>query len=490
MKSQFTFLRKPSKPVCAGAAGAVLALAAIVTLVAAPTSTPVAAAAPSSGAPAAIDATALSLSFRSVVQNALPAVVSISTTRAARVVSPMPFIPDGPFRRFFWGDPGFDSPREHERVGQGSGVVISEDGYILTNEHVVRDAEEITVAFHDTTERAAELVGADPKTDIAILKVDADDLASLSLGDSGAVEVGDLVLAMGNPFGIGATVTMGIVSATGREGLDPNAYEDFIQTDAAINPGNSGGPLVNVHGEVIGINTAIISRSGGYQGIGFAVPSHMVRDVMDQILERGRVVRGWLGVSIQPVSPSVAETFDLSEASGALVGHVEDDSPAAAAGLEVGDVITAIDGRKVADVSDVRFRVAQAGPDTPVTLTVIRDGGERDLPVTLGELVDLQAGTAGDVGSGALEGVAVQSLHPPLRRQLGVPAETQGVLVSAVDPTSAAARAGLQRGDVIEEVNRQTVTTVAEFERAARAGDESVVLLVNRDGRTRYVVVG
>ncbi|MDA1185534.1 MAG: DegQ family serine endoprotease [Acidobacteria bacterium] len=442
-------------------------------------------------APAALDAESLNQGFRTVVQAALPAVVNISASKTVATRSAAFPFSSNPFFFFDRRDFGeFDMPRERVEEGQGSGVIVSRDGYVLTNHHVVGEATDITVSLDGQREFTAELVGTDALTDIAVLKIDGDDLPFLSLGDSTAVEVGDVVLAMGNPFGIGQTVTMGIVSATGRAGLNIENYEDFIQTDAAINPGNSGGPLVNMQGDVIGINTAIISRSGGNQGIGFAVPAHMARGVMDQLIAHGRVARGWLGVSIQPVTDALADTFELDSTAGALVGDVEPDSPAAEAGLATGDVVVAVDDQPVQEVKDLRLLIASAGPDATVDLTVIRDGRERSLSVTLDELPsDPRIGERSPTRGETLRGINVQDLTPQLTRQLGLPRSTVGVLVADVAPGSVAARAGLARGDVIQEVNRRAVNSTAEFDRAVGDTTDEVVLLVNRDGRTRYVVL-
>jgi Do/DeqQ family serine protease len=437
----------------------------------------------------------LNAGFRAVVKKALPAVVNISSTKVVRTAdsgSPFPFDPF--FRDFFFDNRSpwrFDIPRERRESGLGSGVLVTSDGYILTNHHVIDGATDIRVSLADKREFKAKIVGGDAKTDIAVLKVDETNLPALKLGDSSKIEVGDIVLAMGNPFGIGQTVTMGIVSATGRHRvLDPESYEDFIQTDAAINPGNSGGALVNLAGELIGINTAIISRSGGNQGIGFAVPSNMARHVMDQIVRDGRVVRGWLGVSIQPVDAAVAKAFGLKSAQGALVGDVAPDGPAAKAGLEKGDVILEINGAPALDVSDLRWKIASTPPKTTVKLKVFRNGKEMDIPVTLGELPDSQARArlSGRNESRPLAGVQVDELTPQLARQLGLPANTFGVVVTAVEPDAPAAQAGLRRGDVIQEVNRQRVANVAAFERAVRDSGP-VVLLVNRGGSTMFLVI-
>ena len=439
-----------------------------------------------------MDATTLAEGFRPVVKNALPAVVNISTTRIIRTQQGQsPFFSNPLFRDFFGFGWEFDQPQERRENNLGSGVIVSSDGYILTNDHVVNDATGIIVSLGDRRELKAEIVGTDPKTDIAVLKVKEEGLPHLRLGDSNMVGVGDIVLAMGNPFGIGQTVTMGIVSATGRGGLNLEAYEDFIQTDAAINPGNSGGPLVNVRGDVVGINTAIISRSGGNQGIGFAVPSNMARGVMEQLIEKGRVVRGWLGVSIQPVTSSVAKAFGMEESQGALISDVDPDSPAARAGIETGDIIVGVDGKTIEDNRELQLMIADAGPNTEINLKVIRDGRETNITVTLGELEDEQQAAAGSAQrEGPLDGVQVGDLNPQLARQLGLPQETFGVVVSYVRPGSAAAEAGLSRGDIIQEVNRESVSNVAAFNSAVRrAGRESVMLLVNRAGRTHFVVV-
>ncbi len=440
------------------------------------------------------DASAVALGFRSVVQKTLPAVVNISTTKVVETRRERsPFFMDPFFRDFFGFDWGFDIPRERRERSLGSGVIVSPDGVILTNEHVIRDATEIVVALSDKRELKAEIVGADPKTDIAVLRLKekAENLPYLKLGDSKSVAVGDIVLAMGNPFGIGQTVTMGIVSATGRGGLNIEDYEDFIQTDAAINPGNSGGPLINLRGEVIGINTAILSRSGGHQGIGFAVPSNMAREIMQQILDKGRVVRGWLGVSIQPVTPAMARALKLAEPSGAIVGDVESGSPAARAGLQTGDVIVAVDDEKIEDSRHLQLTIARAGPGKKVNLKVLREGKSLTIPVTLGELPERAEEASRRPGRGGpLEGVQVDDLTPQLARQLGLPRDTFGVVVTQVQPFSQAAEAGLQRGDVIQEVNREVVTNVATFERAIRrAADGPIMLLVNRGGRTFFIVI-
>ncbi len=437
-----------------------------------------------------VNAASLTEGFRPLVEKAQPSVVSVLATRVTEVQQGQSPFASPFFRDFFGGQ--FDVPQERREQGLGSGLVVSDDGYILTNNHVVDKASDIKVSLADGREVNAKVVGTDPQTDLAVLKVDETGLSHLTLGDSSTVGVGDIVLAMGNPFGIGQTVTMGIVSATGRGGLNIEDYEDFIQTDAAINPGNSGGPLVNVRGEVVGINTAILSRSGGNQGIGFAVPSNMARGVMKQLVDNGRVVRGYLGVMIQPVSQSVAKAFDLKEAKGALVGDVEADGPAAKAGLKTGDVIIGVDGKQVQDARSLRLQIASTQPDTKVNLQVMRDGQSKDIPVTLGELPTKEQRAAGgpQEQSGALDGVNVDNLTPGIAGQLGLSRDASGVVVTGVQQGSTAAEAGLRRGDVIQEVNRKAVNDVGEYERAVRqAGGGQVLLLVNRGGSTSFVVV-
>ncbi|MCI0624706.1 MAG: Do family serine endopeptidase [Acidobacteria bacterium] len=371
--------------------------------------------------------------------------------------------------------------------------MVSPEGYLLTNDHVVAGASEIEIVLADQRILKGRIVGSDPKTDIAVVKLEEKKLPVLTLADSSKVQVGDFALAIGNPFGVGQTVTMGIVGATGRGGFGIEQYEDFIQTDAAINPGNSGGALINVHGELIGINTAIIARgSMGNQGIGFAVPTNMARHVMDQILKHGKVIRGWLGISIQNVTPELAKSFGLTETGGALVGDVSPDSPAARAGVERGDIITAVDGEPVIDSRRLSLRISQAAPETTVRLKVFRDGKEREVSVKLGEMpAEAQRPGASREGdrSGALQGVAVEELTPQVARQLDLPTGTRGVVVTEVR-SGAAADAGLRRGDVIQEVNRKPVASVAEFEQATRqAGNASVLLLVNRRGSTSFIVI-
>jgi len=438
-----------------------------------------------------VDATSLAQGFRPVVQKALPAVVNISAERVVQAsgMQSSPF--SNPLFEFFGQDFGFNMPQERRENSLGSGVIISPDGYILTNDHVIDSAEEIVVALGDGRELDAEVVGTDSATDIALLKVDASDLPYLQLGESGDVAVGDIVLAMGNPFGVGQTVTMGIVSATGRGDLNIETYEDFIQTDAAINPGNSGGPLVNVAGDVIGINTAILSRTGGNNGVGFAVPSNVANEVMEQIIDHGEVKRGWLGVTIQNLNADMAEQFNLSEPRGALVGNVDSSGPAGEAGVKTGDVIVGVGGEGIENVSDLQWTIARAGPDSTVDLHIIRDGEEITVPVTLEEReAESARASTGRGSSDALAGVSVDNLTPQIAQQLGLSRGTSGVVVTSVASGSRAAEAGITRGAVIQQVNRRDVNNVNEFNQAVRqAGTGNVLLLVNSGGNTRFVVI-
>jgi serine protease Do len=334
---------------------------------------------------------ALTTSFAPVVKNAQPAVVSIASTKVVKISGDegaAPFFDDPMFRRFFGDGPQDRSgkPREQREHGLGSGVIVSPDGYILTNNHVIEGANEINVYASDKREMKARVIGADPKTDIAVVKVEAKNLPTLPFADSSQAQVGDIALAIGNPFGIGQTVTMGIISATGRGDLGIEDYEDFIQTDAAINPGNSGGALINASGQLIGVNTAILSGAGGNQGVGFAVPSNLARAVMNQLLRNGKVVRGYLGVMIQPVTPEIAKALNLPDARGALVGEVTPGGPAAKAGLEPGDCIVELNGQRVDDSRELRLKTSELAPGSNVKLKLIRDGNPREDSITLGEL--------------------------------------------------------------------------------------------------------
>jgi serine protease Do len=434
--------------------------------------------------------------FAPIVKQVLPNVVNISSSKVVRTPNQ---IGEGmqmdPFFRQFFGH-GFGNgaqvPKEQREHSLGSGVIVSPEGYVLTNNHVVEGATDIKVTLADKRELKATVVGTDPKTDVAVLRLEGSNFPAITLGDSSKVQIGDYALAIGDPFGVGETVTMGIVSAKGRGNLGIEDYEDFIQTDAPINPGNSGGALINDRGELIGINTAILSHgSGGNEGIGFAIPVNLVRQVMGQILDHGKVTRGYLGVMVQPISPAMAKALGQSDPKGALVGDVSTRGPAQAAGVERGDIIVELNGKSVNDANELRNTISMMQPGETVKLQISRNGGMRDLSVKLGELPaskeEAENHTEG-ASKDALEGVSVENLDADTAKELGLPASTKGVVVTDVDPSSAKADSGLRKGDVIQEVNHQPVQNIAEFERAMhKAGKEEALLLVNRGGTTLFI---
>ncbi len=420
-----------------------------------------------------------------------PAIVNISTTRTVKMSGgDNPFYDDPFFKRFFGERFGHQQPRERKSGGLASGVIVSPDGYIITNYHVVKDADEIRVTLTDKREFTAKVIGSDPKTEISVVKIDARDLPTVSWGDSDALEVGEIVLAVGNPFGLNQTVTMGIVSAIGRANVGIADYEDFIQTDAAINPGNSGGALVNVRGQLVGINTAIYSTSGGYMGIGFAIPSNMVKTIMNSLIKTGKVVRGWLGVSIQKITPDLATQFNLKEENGALVSDIVENSPADKAGLKRGDVIVEYDGKKTDDPNQLRNMVASSLPGEEHTLKVMREGNPVTVKVVIGELpAETQQYATGEFQN-VLKGIGVQDITPAISKELNIPARIKGVVVTEVDENSPAAGV-IAQGDVIEQVNRKNISNVKEYQTAAsgiRQG-EAVLLLVYRGGSSLYVTL-
>jgi serine protease Do len=466
-------------------------------------------------APVASANSPLGPSYAPVVKRVAPSVVKVLVTERAKRVSNAQIPPQ--LRDFFgFGEDGqFEAPggRQPAQQGLGSGVIVSADGYILTNNHVVNGADVIKVGLNDGRELAAKVVGTDPQSDLAVVKVDAKNLPAITFADSDIVEVGDRVLAVGNPFGIGQTVTSGMVSGLGRATQDL-AYEDFIQTDAAINPGNSGGALVDAEGRLIGINTAILSRSGGSQGIGFAIPSNLAHNVMEQLTATGKVVRGYLGVEMQEVTPALAEQFKLATNHGALVADVVPDSPAAKAGLKSSDVITKFDGKPVTDARHLKLAVAEVQPGQKVDTEVMRDGKTLTLSVTTVERPseqvlaqqgrnfrgnrnrglnrdnDNSAAANADDDSGTLNGVGVADLDSQARREFDVPAGIRGALVTQVDPNSAAATAGLQPGDVIQEINRQAVRNSGDAIKLTEKSDTKKTLLRvwNQTG-SHFVVV-
>lgn len=424
-----------------------------------------------------------------VAERAVRGVVNISSTKKVRVRGPA----DAPFFHFF-GRPGMPPPTNRSN-SLGSGVLVSKDGLVVTNNHVVGDADEIRVTLSNGREFDAQLVGSDPKSDVAVIRLEGDigNVEPLPLGDSQALRLGETVLAIGNPFGLGHTVTMGIVSAKGRANVGITDYEDFIQTDAAINPGNSGGALVNTRGELVGINTAIASRSGGYQGIGFAIPSDMAKSIMQSLVTDGRVSRGWLGVGIQSLNPKLANRLGVPDGTqGVLVSGIVNGTPAAKAGLEAGDVIVAIDGEKMTSPGQLRNTIAMKGGGASVDLGVLRNGKVRDFAVKLGELEDRQSGPAKrpkKVDVDSTLGMVLVPLDQDARSALNLSREDRGIVVRSVDPGSAAARAGLRPGDLLVRVNRKRVESPAEFARQLKKTKGDVLLQVRRGQGSLFILL-
>jgi serine protease Do len=447
--------------------------------------------------PAPANLAELKNGFASVIGPALPAVVNISSTKIVKQQNNFPnLFSNDPFFRQFFGDQ-FGSqppaPRAEREHSLGSGVIVNPDGYILTNNHVISGASDVEVFTRDNKKFKAKVIGTDSRTDVAVLKIDASRLPALTVGDSSKLRVGDLVFAIGDPFGVGETATMGIVSATGRGlGGAIERYEDFIQTDAAINPGNSGGALLDVHGDLVGINTAIITGGGGgSQGVGFAIPVNMARNVMEQIVNHGKVIRGQLGVAIQSVDADMAKAFGLSQGGGALVSDVTPRGPAEKAGIERGDIITELNGQPVQGPDDLSVHISELAPGTRVHLKVVHNGQPRDITVTLGELSEKEEQAAISTNkSSSLQGVQVENLTPALARQLGVAPSLTGVVITSVDPSRPAAAADLENGDIIQEVNRKRVHNIGDYDRAlVGIGNQPVLLLVNRGGHSYFVVV-
>ena len=439
--------------------------------------------------------------FVEIAKTVKPAVVNIASSRSGKAgdgPQSSPF--DDPFFRRFFGDEFFkrDQPhRERKERGQGSGVIVDPNGLIITNNHVVNKADEIRVFLSDKREFKGKLIGTDTKTDIAVVKIEATGLSTIPLADSDQLEVGEFVLAVGSPFGLTQSVTMGIVSAVGRASMGIAEYEDFIQTDAAINPGNSGGALVNVRGELVGINTAIFSQSGGNMGIGFAVPSNLARTIMDQLVKGGKVVRGWLGVAIQELTPELAAQFGLADTKGVLVSDVMDDSPAKKAGFERADVITEYDGKPMDSPTHLRNAVAQTPIGRKVPIKLIRDKKMKTIDVTIVE----QPKSLGQPGSedngestaptGVLSDIDVRELNEELAARYGIKTTERGVLVVRVRPGSTAEDMGVREGDIVLEVNRKPVTSLKSYERAVSglAKDQAVLLLLKRKGQTIYLTL-
>jgi serine protease Do len=438
--------------------------------------------------------------FAPVVKAVLPDVVNISTSKVVKASERKQFdMPDEmpPFFQQFFGQqfgPNSDNrsmrPRDQREDSLGSGVIVSPDGYILTNNHVVEGATDVRVTLSDKRQLKAKVIGTDPKTDIAVLKVEGSGFPAITIGDSSKVQVGDYALAVGDPFGVGQTVTMGIISALNRGNLGIEDYEDFIQTDAPINPGNSGGALVNDRGELVGINTAILSHgSGGNEGIGFAIPINMARNVMSQILDHGKVNRAYLGIMVQDITPGISKAMNLKDMKGVLVGDVTPSGPASRSGVQRGDVILEVNGKPMEDSRELRNSISMMNPDSTVKLKILRNGNPTDVSVKLGDLPSdkEQAKTEGGSSDKALDGVTVENLDAQSARQLGLPAAATGVVVTDINPTSSLASAGLRRGDVIQEVNHQPVRNVTQFEEAMRKAGDHPLLLVNRQGSTLFL---
>ncbi len=410
-----------------------------------------------------------------MIERAAPAVVNIATSGSVEVQSfRNPFMDDPFFRRFFEGAP--DQPQRRNTQSAGSGVIVDAGrGYVITNAHVIENADEITVTLQDDRTFSAEVIGTDPASDIAVIKIEPDDLAEIPFSDSEQARVGDFVVAIGNPFGLGHTVTSGIVSALGRSGLNPNGYEDFIQTDASINPGNSGGALVNLRGELVGVNSAILTRSGGNIGIGFAIPTNMIRSVMDQLLEFGEVRRGLLGVNIYTVTPDIAKAYGVDEISGALVSQVVPGSAAEQAGIEAGDIVTQVNDEKIKSATELRNAIGLQRAGSKVKLELVRDGRTRNVTAILGETaVQAEPVTAAEIHQG-LAGAELTDADPNDPESGG----TEGVLVSAVAEGSPAAQRGLRAGDVIIAVNRRRVDGVDVLREVAE-GSQSLLLNIRR----------
>lgn len=440
--------------------------------------------------------------YERIAQAVTPAIVNIQSIQIVKVQM-SPLLNDPYFRQFF-GDMFEGIPREQREHALGSGVVVSPDGYILTNNHVVAHATDIRVFFSDNRNFKGKVVGADPQTDVAVVKVEGRGLPTVPLADSSSLRVADTVMAFGNPFGLKFTVTRGSVCALGRTASDVplgegQMYEDFIQTDAPINPGNSGGALVNIHGQVVGINTAILSASGGmegeggWNGVGFAIPSNMAGHIMDKLIKTGKVSRGYLGVSLEELTPNLARQFKVGNNAGVLISGVEPGTPAERAGLRAGDIIQSYNGRQVQSLEQLRLLVADTSPGTEVTLRILRDGQPQNVKLALQEMPSNPGEAPGGrhrvPSRGTLRGIAVQNLTPDIRDELGIPPQVRGVVITDLDPDSPAAQAGLRPGVVMESINRHPVNSRAEFERWAAEARGEVLLQVNYQGASQFVVI-
>ena len=455
--------------------------------------------------------------FSDIVKKTTPAVVNIAVTGGGEGGRRRGGLPPGPFGKPPGEEPGGEDaptpppmphgpPAPHGRPEQsaGSGVVFDSNGFIVTNNHVVEGATQITVTLNDRREFSAKIIGTDPKTDLAVIKIEAKNLPSLKWAEYEKLQVGDLVLAVGSPFGLSSTVTLGIISALGRGNVGIADYEDFIQTDAAINPGNSGGALVNMNGDLIGINTAIFSRTGGSEGVGFAIPSSIALDIVDSLQRTGKVVRGWMGVAIQEITPALAKSFKLPEdRKGVLISDVNENGPSHAAGVKRGDVVVAFNGKEILSVSQLRNLVARTIVGKEAQVKVLRDGKEQLIAVTVAERPSdellakkdpappKEQGETVKPPDNVLASLRVQALDNAVMSQLSIPAKTTGVVIASVEPGGQAEAAGLQRGDVIQEVNREPVKTMDDYQKAVSKikKEDLAVLLVNRQGNSLFVAV-
>ena len=432
-----------------------------------------------------------SKAFSAVANKAIPAVVSIKVEKTVEAEEPFGF--QFPFGEQFF-DPRFRNrqqpPKKYQQFGQGSGFIITEDGYILTNNHLVGDAEKVLVKLTDGREFTAETIGTDPKSDVAVIKIEGKNLPVIELGDSDAAEIGEWVIAIGNPFGLSATVTVGIISAKGRSNVGINDYEDFIQTDAAINPGNSGGPLLNLEGKAVGISTAIFSRSGGYMGISFAIPANMAKAIKDQLVESGTVTRGKIGAYIQDITMDLAQLFDLKIGHGVLIGGILAESPAEKAGLKEGDIVLKLDDEDVENAGSFRNAISMRKPGSTVRLLVYRDGKEKEITVEIGSL----DGTSVEMDTSQISeklGLGVQDLTRELALRFGYEETEEGVIVSHVQSGSYAAAAGIRPGMLIVSANREQVSSVSEFNIALKKSEETgkVLLQIQNGQGSRYVVL-
>jgi serine protease Do len=431
-------------------------------------------------------------SYAPIVSKVAPAVVTVRSERRIRTTQ-HPFLQDPRFRDFF-GDrfgEGMPAPGPRREGGLGSGVIVNNDGYILTNHHVIDGAEEVQVELKDRRSFDAKVVGSDSASDLAVLKINATGLPVIPLGNSETVQVGDIVLALGNPLGVGQTVTMGIISAKGRAtGLGDGSFEDFLQTDAPINTGNSGGALVNTRGELVGINSQILSPSGGNIGIGFAIPVNMAHAVMNALIKDGQVHRGRLGVTVQPITSDLARTLQLKDVSGALINDVQPMGPADRAGLKAGDVVVAINGTAVSDTNELRNRIAQLGPNANVELTIVRTGQTQKVTATLEALPSKSAAAATPASRGGEEaaGLTVEPLTAQRAKQLGLDT-TAGLLVTRVDPDGAAADGGLRAGDVIQQVDGAPVSSADDLRKSLANGDRPALVLVRRGEQNVFLTL-